>query len=436
MSISLAPAKFEVCTTKRNITAQAGAVLIRETARVVGLGEAIQDHVHLKKRARGLSEAQTILSMSEAIAMGAECLDDLDIARSDKAQQTLRGFGVPAPQTAGTFLRRFTLGHIRQFEKALRQVHQQAFACLDVGPEFTLDFDSSYIKSYSSRRQGADPTYLKRYALHPLLCFVSKLDICLNLKLRRGRSNTAKGIDAFVDQSLKMLPTGAVVRARFDSGFFSDRMLTHLEKRNVVYLCGVPLNNRIKDQIRLVGEDSWAPCIDKLEGEVAEFGYRPASSKIFRRYVVKRIERRPGEQLELETGSYNYWVFVTNDHQAEPAKLESEHRHKAQVEGGIRELKQNLGMHVLRKHCFYANWAWLLILATAHNLHCWTQLMGELGRDADLRAKRLRYRYLNVPALLVSSGRRLILKLREDYPLLGQFIAALNNLRSLPSPGT
>lgn len=62
--------------------------------------------------------------------------------------------------------------------------------------------------------------------------------------------------------------------------------------------------------------------------------------------------------------------------------------------------------------------------------------MGELGRDADLRAKRLRYRYLNVPALLVSSGRRLILKLREDYPLLGQFIAALNNLRSLPSPGT
>lgn len=134
MSISLAPAKFEVCTTKRNITAQAGAVLIRETARVVGLGEAIQDHVHLKKRARGLSEAQTILSMSEAIAMGAECLDDLDIARSDKAQQTLRGFGVPAPQTAGTFLRRFTLGHIRQFEKALRQVHQQAFACLDVAP--------------------------------------------------------------------------------------------------------------------------------------------------------------------------------------------------------------------------------------------------------------------------------------------------------------
>lgn len=436
MSITLAPARFEVSTTNRQITAQAGAVLIRETARAVGLGEAIEEHVHLKKRLRGLSEAQTVLSISEAIAMGANCLDDLVIARSDEVQQTLRGFAVPASQTAGTFLRRFTLGHIRQFEKALRQVHQQAFAHLDAGTTITLDFDSSYIKSYSSRRQGADATYLKRYALHPLFCFVSGLDICLHLKLRRGRSNTAKGIDSFVDQSLRMVPHGAHVRARFDSGFFSDRLLAHLEKRKVTYLCGVPLNSRIKDQIGLIGEDSWSSCLDKDQGEVAEFGYRPASSKTFRRYVVKRIERRPGEQLEIETGSYNYWVLVTNDHLATPATLESEHRHKAQVEGGIRELKQNLGMHVLRKHCFYANWAWLLILATAHNLHCWTQLLGELGGDADLRAKRFRYRYLNVPALLVNSGRRLVLKLRADYPLLGTFMATLSKLRSLPSPAT
>lgn len=351
-------------------------------------------------------------------------------------QQTLRGFGVPAPQTAGTFLRRFTLGHIRQFDKALRQVHQQAFDRLDHGANITLDFDSSYIKSYSSRRQGADPTYLKRYALHPLFCFVSQLDICLNLKLRRGKCHTSRGINDFVDQCLKTLPKGTVVRARFDSGYYADRMFTHLDKRKVTYLCGVPLNNRIKEQLRLIGEDCWQPCLDKDEGEVAELGYRPASSKIFRRYVVKRIERRPGEQLEIETGNYNYWVLVTNDHQAEPAALESEHRHKAQVEGGIRELKQNLGMHVLRKHCFYANWAWLLILATAHNLHCWTQLLGKLGADADLKAKRLRYRYLNVPALLVSSGRRLILKLRADYPLLANFMAALSNLRLLPSPAT
>jgi hypothetical protein len=87
--------------------------------------------------------------------------------------------------------------------------------------------------------------------------------------------------------------------------------------------------------------------------------------------------------------------------------LESEHRHKALVESGMRELKENFGLEVLRKHQFMANWAWLLIVVTAHNLIRLTQLLGRVEPDADLRGKRFRYRYLVVPGLLVRSGRRL-----------------------------
>lgn len=82
-----------------------------------------------------------------------------------------------APQTAGSFLKRFTLGHIRQLDKAPRAVHLMAFQLLGVtaGDRITLDFDSTYVRSYSSRREGADPTWAMRYTLHPLLCFVSEL---------------------------------------------------------------------------------------------------------------------------------------------------------------------------------------------------------------------------------------------------------------------
>ena len=67
----------------------------------------------------------------------------------------------------------------------------------------------------------------------------------------------------------------------------------------------------------------------------------------------------------------------------------------------MRELKSNYGLGTIRRHGFMANWAWLLLVCLAHNLCCWTQQLGRLaaGRDgADLRAKRLRYRYLVVPA--------------------------------------
>lgn len=436
MSINRSARAFTVSTTDRNLTAHAGAVLVRAAARAVGLGTSISNHLRLKERARGLTEAESILAVTEAIALGATCLDDLAIARSDQAQEQLRGYAVPAPQTAGVFLRRFSLGHIGQLNKALRAVHLRAFQLLGIaaGATVTLDFDSTYIRSYSSRRQGADPTWTKRYTLHPLLCFVSALGICLHVKLRRGRANTSRGIASFIEECLRRIPAGVGVRARFDSGFYSADLFAKLERKGVTYLCAAPMSARMAQAISHIGASCWAPCIDKDEGEVAEFGYRLAKEKVFRRYIVKRIPIAVGEQAELGTSGYHYWVHVTNDHTSKPAALESEHRHKAQVENGMRELKENFGLDTLRKHGFMANWAWVLMVVTALNLTRWVQLLGKLDPEGDLRAKRLRYRYLTVPALLVSSGRSLILRLQRGYPLFESFTAALKRLRSLPLP--
>ena len=434
MRISGGAPKVELSTTDRDITAHAGAVLLRATADAIGLGPAIDAQLHLKVRDRGLSEAESILGMTEALALGAKCLDDLDVARGDRAQEAMRGFAVPPPQTAGRFLRRFCLGHIGQLNKALRQVLHRALSLVGVGEAVTLDFDSTYVRSRSSRRQGADRTYLKRYALHPLLCFVAESGLCLHAKLRRGRVHTAKGLLPFVDECLRRIPKGVGVRARFDSGFHDEKLFEALERRGVTYLCGVPLNARILGVVREIEDRAWVPCLDKDEGEVAEFGYRQADSKVFRRYVVKRIPKNDGEQLDLESGAYNYWVLVTNDHTSGAPALESEHRHKALVESGVRELKENFGLEVLRKHQFMANWAWLLIVVTAHNLVRLTQLLGAVEPGVDARAKRFRYRYLVVPGLLVHTGRRLVLKLRSDYPLYDRFTGAFDRLCSI-APG-
>jgi hypothetical protein len=65
-----------------------------------------------------------------------------------------------AAQTAGTRLRRFTLGHIRQLDKALTQVQRNAFIASKV-TAVTRDFESTYVFSRSVRRQGVDRTHKK-----------------------------------------------------------------------------------------------------------------------------------------------------------------------------------------------------------------------------------------------------------------------------------
>lgn len=424
-----------VGTTSRALTAYGGAELLRETMRVVGVMRAVDDHVRLKQRARGLSEAEFVAAMAEAIALGARCLDDLTVTRADAAQEMLRGFGVPAPQTAGTWLRRFSLGHVRQLDKALAHVQRNAFLAAGV-TAVTLDFDSSYVFSRSKRRQGADRTYKKGYALHPLFCFDAGSGAAVHARLRRGRAGASTGIDTFVTETLRRVPAGMTVRARFDSGFYSGPLFEQLEAAGVTYLCGVPLNPKIVECCRTIPDECFEPCVDKDDGEVAEFGYRLRDGRRFRRYVVKRIPVAVGEQTSLETGGYHYWVLVTNDHHRPAPELESEHRHKAEVESGVRELKENFGLHALRKHGFMANWAWLLIVCLGHNTCCWTQQLGVLaaGRDgADLRAKRFRYRYLTIPAMVVRTGRRLVLKLSAGYPYLSRFNTALHRLRTLPA---
>jgi hypothetical protein len=422
-------------TTNRAVTAYGGAELLRETARGLGLAAAIESTVSVKRRARGLSEAEFVAGTAESIALGARCLDDLAVARADAAQRELRGFEVAAPQTAGAWLRRFTLGHIGQLDKALAQVQRNAFVASGVR-EVTLDFDATYLFSRSTRRQGVDRTYKKGYALHPLLCFDAGSGAAVHARLRRGRANSANGIKTFLAETLRRVPEGVDVRARFDSGFYSGTLFGQLERAGVTYLCSVPQVPKILNACNAVGDACWAPCVDKEEGEVAEFGLRLRDGKVFRRYIVKRIAIDVGEQASLESGAWRYWVLVTNDHRRSAVELESEHRHKANVEAGMRELKSNFGLGTIRKHGFMANWVWLLLVCLGHNLCCWTQQLGRLGagRDGgDLRAKRLRYRYLVVPALVVRSGRQLTIKLPAAYPDLGRFLAALGRLKQLAS---
>jgi hypothetical protein len=388
----------------------------------------------LKVRARGLSEGQFVAAMAESIALGASCLDDLAVARSDVAQEMLRGFAVPAPQTAGSWLRRFYLGHVGQLIKAMAAVQRRVYRLAEVS-NVTLDFDSTYIFSRSKRRQGADRTYKKGYALHPLLCFDAASGAAVAARLRRGKVHTAAGMRTFLTQALSGVPAGVTVRARLDSGFYSGALFDQMESAGVIYLCGVPMGSSpMLDAIVAIAPECWTPCVDKDDGEVAEFGYRLRDGHRFRRYVAKRILIAPGEQASLETGGYRYWVLVTNDHDGDPVVLEAEHRHKANVEAGMRELKSNFGLSALRKHGFMANWAWLLLVCLGHNLCCWLQQLGGLaaGRDgADLRAKRLRYRYLTIPGLVVRSARRLTLKLPDTHPHRQRFLDARHKLRRL-----
>jgi hypothetical protein len=421
----------QVAASSQQITAQAGLVLVRELAERLGL-PTLLDAVTVKKRRRGYSAAQAILALCETLIAGGSCLDDAAVLRCDSAQELLRGHSVPDPTTLGRFLARFTLGHVRQLERAIEHVFARVHPLI-AREWVTLDLDSTLVEHHgrAGSRQGTRGTYAGKVAWHPLLCFVAETGEWLHGRLRNGHAAPSTGAKRFLADCLRRLPPEVAVFLRADEGFWGQDFLAELEQRAITYTLGVPLIASVKARIGVIASDDWQPSSYRVGSEVASFVWRPSTWKLARRFVVRRDPAEPGEQLSLEAQEWHYWALVSNDEERSADALESWHRAKANVENRIKEAKLGLGLDNLPCHGFHANSAYLLCTLLAYNLLAWLKLLALPERERTSYAKRLRFRFIAVAGSVGRSGRRLVLRLSASYALLPDFLSALQRIRGL-----
>jgi hypothetical protein len=424
-------ALVRIAPSTQQITAHAGLVLVRELAASLGLAE-LFDRVTVKKRRRGYSPSQQALALCETLIAGGECLDDAALLRADAAQQLLRGHAVPDPTTLGRFLTSFSLGHLRQFDRALDELFARVHPLLD-RTTVTLDLDATLVEHHgpAGSRQGTRGTYTGKIAWHPLLCFVGETGEWLHGKLRNGHAAASTGSKRFLAECLRRVPDEAGVFLRADEGFWGQDFFAELERRQVTYAVGAPQIASVKARIAAIRDSDWRPSSYREGSEVVSFNWQPKTWQRARRFVVRRDPVERGEQLSLDGGEYHYYALVTNDQQRDADELESWHRAKANVENRIKEAKLGLGLDNLPCRSFHANWAYLLCTLLAYNLLCWLKLLALPARERTSYAKRLRFRFIAVAGTIGRSGRRLVLRLSAGYPLLNDFVEALQRIRRL-----
>lgn len=415
----------------QQITAHAGLVLVRELWDRLEL-PALLDQVTVKRRRRGYSPAQAMLALCETLIAGGECLDDAALLRGDSGQEQLRGHPVPDPSTLGRFLARFTLGHVAQLNRALELLFARVHPLLP-REQVTLDLDSTLIEHHGpvGSRQGTRGTYTGKVAWHPLVCFLAETGEWLHARLRNGHAAPSTGAKRFLGECLRRLPAGIRVFLRADEGFYGQGFLAELEQRRITYTVGAMLNRALRERIGAVPDEDWERSSYREGSEVTSFRWKPKTWSRERRFVVRRDPLAPGEQLSLEGAEWHYWAFVTNDAERSADALECWHREKANVENRIKEAKLGLGLDNLPCRGFHANWAYLLCTLLAYNLLTWLKLIALPASEQGSYAKRLRFRFLNVAATVGRSGRRLVLRLAAGYPLLAEFVRALERLRAL-----
>jgi hypothetical protein len=364
-----------------------------------------------------------------AMALGADSIDDCDVLRAGRTRRLLGGW-IPAPSTLGTFLRAFTFGHVRQLDRVLGETLTRAWKA-GAGPgegRLTVDVDSFVGQVFGHAKQGAAFGYTRKRGYHPIVATRAETGEVLHIRLRNGSANTSRGMLRFCDELIARVERAGATGPkllRADSGFWSTKVFARLARAGWSYSIGVRLQPHVRAAIEQIDETAWQRLEDYPPTSIAEIAETRLGDQ---RLIVRRV-RTLNAQGEL-LPSWEYFPFATN-RTDDIAIVESEHRQHAVVELVIRDLKDQALAHFPSGH-FYANSAWTVIAALAHNLLRWTELIG-LGAHAIRAARTVRRRLLAVPGRLTTHAGRWTLHLPARWPWQHNFTEALARIRALPA---
>jgi Transposase DDE domain group 1 len=421
------PRALEVVFDDRRAVANAGLLLSATLAQQLDLERLCDEVVNLGSRPGAARPGRKVMTLVHGILAGADSIDDCDLLRAG-ASGSLLGHRVMAPSTLGTFLRGFTFGHVRQLDRLCELALQRAWAA-GAGPgaePVVMDLDSTICEVHGYKKQGAGFAHTRVRGYHPLLATRAQTGEVLHIRMRRGQANTMRGAERFVRElvgRVRRAGASGQLTIRADSGFWASRVIAALQQHKVRFSISVRTGDqRIAALIAAIGEADWQPIDYPAGGEaqVAETVYKDL------RLIVRRT-RLVGAQAELFP-DWRHHAFIS-DREGTAVWLDADHRQHAVCELAIRDLKAE-GLAHCPSGRFFANAAWAVIAALAHDLVRWLAAIG-LGWAGQVVGETIRRRYLCLPGRLTRSGRQRVLHLPRDWPWAAGFVSALARLRAV-----
>ena len=427
------------------LVADGGLLLTGTVMHRLGLEAMVDEAVRLDGRVAGSGSGRKVLTLAASMLVGGCCIDDVERLRAGASQAVLP-FRVVAPSTAGSFLRSFTFGHVRQLDKAAELALARAWsvgAAPDAG-EMTVDLDSTVCEVCGRAKHGAAYGHTKVLGYHPLVAVRSDTGEVLHSRMRSGSSQ--RGNERFARETLarvRRLAADAAVTVRADAGFFSYDMIAAIGAHGASYSITIPHNAKVKAAAAAIVEAAWAPIAYTRGGEARvaettiEAGRRgdklrgPDDKPAKLRLVIRR-SRLLGARGELWP-NWRYHCFVTDRHDLDTKAADANHRGHATVELAIRDLKESSGLSRCPSGRFPANGARLACCVLAHNLARWTARLGRTHPARQLTvAATIRNRLPTVPGRLVNHSGRHRLRLPLNWPWQNTFTTALQRIRNLP----
>ncbi|MFA3842626.1 IS1380 family transposase [Streptomyces aureus] len=441
----------------RAAVSQAGGVLLVETARKIGLDQAISAALAPWCKPRAVHDpGKVLLDVALAVALGGDCLADVGMLRGEPAvfgavasdptvSRLIDALASAGPKALAAI--RTARAHVREHVWKLARA-----SAPDTGGQVIVDIDGVLVLAHSEK-QDAAATWKKTFGHHPLMAFVdhgsggSGEPVAALLRPGNAGSNTAADHIETAQLALAQLPKkyrrGRQTLIRTDSGGGTHAFVTWLAQRGrwLSYSVGMTITDAIHHAVLRVPASAWTVAVEpgreirdgawvaELDGDVTK-GWPKGM-----RLIVRKERPHPGAQLRLtDADGLRLTAFATNTTGTPIATLELRHRQRARAEDRIRNARAT-GLRNLPLHDTAQNRIWLEIVQLALDLLAWMPMLALAGKTRRWEPRRLRLRLFSAAAQLVTTGRRRHLRFARHWPWTYVITDAIRRLDTLPDPG-
>jgi len=470
--------RIEVRADDPSLTGHAGLAVIGDLEARLGLIATIDRELAGERRARpvkirrrGASPGELVMALAECQLVGGAFFDHLADQRADVAGAVLRAVSeVPSPPAALQNAKRFRRVHCQRVERAMAAAGERLDLSLgrDQGEPVTVDLDATKIVVYGRFKEGSARCRTGEMSYAPHIAFWADRGRALCAELVGGNQEHLSGKQCarIASRALSLLPDEhGPVTIRIDSAYYAIELLERLRAEKTRFTVSVPRNQAIWKAVAGIPEKAWIDALEMEGAQVAESPYTPGGWKheqlrlIIRRvpFTAEQIARLKGsrrlstihpDQLQLALDGhtdtvYGYSFILTDIYHHHTAWVEHFHRHRAQIEERIKDTKTGQALRHLPSGDLNANRVWLTAAMLAVNLTAFccdlspaAGVSGHAPERTPLRrhAHTLRRILFNVPARIIRTGRRLILRLPDGYPHADTFQATLDAVWALPPP--
>ena len=445
------------------VVSQAGATLLVETVRKVGLERALSTALARWRRPTAIHDpGKIVCDLAIALALGGDCLADIATVRAESGV-----FGLVASDPT---VSRLIDTLAKDADKALAavdiaraQVRTTAWKLagehapdhgIDAEHPLIVDLDATLLTAHSEKENAA-PTFKRGFGFHPLCSFVDHgvqgTGEPLSIMLRPGNagSNTAADHITVARDALRQLlftakggRIGRKVLIRTDAGGGTHEFVEWLQARKLGYSLGFTLPEDAVERLARIPKQAWTPAYDD-ERTPRDGAWVAEATGVLdlsgwpdgMRVVVRKERPHPGAQLRFtDADGLRLTAFATNTPRGQPADPELRHRRRARAEDRIRAAKTT-GLTNPPLHGFAHNRIWVAIVALALELTAWMQMLALTGHQARRwEPKRLRLRLFSIAGRIARHARQVHLRLAAHAPWTELVLVAHRRLNRLPPP--